>query len=310
VRPAHARSPSPLARLGAALVHPVVLGWAVSAVAVGVLVAWAIGTDELARLGPDNPPVPPQAAVCFALSGAAVARHARDHQRRGLLLAAGSLSFAVCIAHLTIALVDEPTVVDRLLFEAQLRDAGLARLGRLPPTTCLGLGGIGITMIALARGERTTAHMGALFIVIVTAGSLWTFVYDMPTGEGPGDYSEVSLLSAGLFVLLGLAILRATADVGLSRLTGSSPIARVMLRWVLPVVAAVPFVAGWLLLRTEASPAWWCGAAPPSSPRTRPSCVERSPSSTPPCSGGPPSSRRSTRPSRRASTPSRRASPW
>lgn len=106
-------------------------------------------------------------------------------------------------------------------------------------------------MIALARGERTTAHMGSLFIIIVTLGSLWTYVYDVSVADGPGDYSDVSVLSAALFVVLALAILRATADQGLSRLTDTSPIARVMLRRVLPVVAAVPFVAGWLLLRTE-----------------------------------------------------------
>jgi diguanylate cyclase (GGDEF)-like protein len=251
MRPAHARSPSPLGRAATAVADPAVLGWTVTVVALAVLAGWATGNDALTRIWSGNPPVPPQAAVCFAVSGVAVARHARDQERRGLLLAAGWLTFVVGVAHLAITLVDEPTTIDRLLFEAETRAAGLERLGRLPPTTCLGLGGIAITMIALARGHRATAHMGSLFIVIVTVGSLWTYVYDIPTSEGDGDYSDISVLSAGLFVVLGAAILRATADQGLSRLTDTSPIARVMLRRVLPVVAAVPFVAGWLLLRTE-----------------------------------------------------------
>jgi diguanylate cyclase (GGDEF)-like protein/PAS domain S-box-containing protein len=251
VRPAHARSPSPLVRLAVAATDPVVLGWAVTVVALGVLAGWATGTEALVRLGASNPPVPPQAAVCFAISGVAVALHAGDRDRRTLLLIAGGLSFAVGIAHLAIALVDEPTVLDRLLFEAETRAAGVERRGRLSPTTCLGLSAIGITMVALGRGERTTAHMGSLFIVIVTLGSLWTYAYDLSVADGQGDYSDVSLLSAALFVVLALAILRATADQGLSRLTDTSPVARVMLRRVLPVVAAVPFVVGWLLLRTE-----------------------------------------------------------
>jgi two-component system, cell cycle response regulator len=251
VRPAHARSPSPLVRLAAAVTDPVVLGWAVTVVALCVLAGWATGTEALVRWGGANPPVPPQAAVCFAVSGVAVARHAGDRDRRGLLLVAGGLSFAVGMAHLAIALVDEPTLLDRLLFEAETRAAGVERLGRLSPTTCLALSAIGITMVALARGERNAAHMGSLFIIIVTLGSLWTYVYDLSVADGPGDYSDVSLLTAAMFVVLSLAILRATADQGLSRFTDTSPVARVMLRRVLPVVAAVPFIAGWLLLRIE-----------------------------------------------------------
>ena len=120
----------------------------------------------------------------------AIARHAQDQARHRLLLAAGALSFAVCFVHLCLALVDEPTFIDRLLFEPALRDAGLARLGRLPPTTCLGLGGTAITMIALARGERLFAHMGSLFIIIVTLGSLWTYIYGISLEDGFGDYSD------------------------------------------------------------------------------------------------------------------------
>ena len=160
VRPAHARSPSPLVRLAAAATDPAVLGWAVTVVALGVLAGWATGTEALVRLGASNPPVAPQAAVCFAISGFAVALHAGDRDRHKLLLVAGGLSFAVGIAHLAITLVDEPTVLDRLLFEAETRAAGVERLGRLSPTTCLGLSAIGITMVALARGERSRRPHG------------------------------------------------------------------------------------------------------------------------------------------------------
>lgn len=249
---AHARSAAltaagPLRVLG----RPVVLGWAVTILAVAALVGWATGSEVLTSIVPSSPPLPPLAAVCFAVAGAAVAVHSRDPRRALLLHVAGWTSFAVGISHLALTLVDEPTILDRLLFEAELRDAGLARLGRLPPTTCLGMGAISIAMLALARRNRATAHMGSLFIVIVTGGSLWTYVYDLQVPETGGDHSEVSLLSALLFVVLACAILRSTADQGLSRLTDRSPIARVMLRLVLPVVAVVPFVAGWLLLRTE-----------------------------------------------------------
>ena len=216
-----------------------------------MLAGWATGTEALVRLGASNPPVAPQAAVCFAISGIAVARHAGDRDRHKLLLVAGGLSFAVGIAHLAIALVDEPTVLDRLLFEAETRAAGVERLGRLSPTTCLGLSAIGITMVALARGERITAHMGSLFIIIVTLGSLWTYVYDRVRPRRAGRLLRRVAPLRGPVRDPRLRDPAGDGRPGALTPHRHQPGRHVMLRRVLPVVAAVPFVVGWLLLRTE-----------------------------------------------------------
>lgn len=253
-----------------------VLAWLVVASGVVVLVGgWMLDVRELRSIIPGAVGMKPMTAVSL-MAGAAALLLLEDPdgngRRRvaGRLLAlvpgvAGVLVLAQYIFGVTLG-------IDELLYtDVDGRAAGVAYPGRIAPTTaaCSLLLTLSLLLLDVKprRGWRPS-EIPAVPMALVAVMSLIGYAYSIPAFYGPGAAAKMAVHTAGLFVLLAVAVVLVRPHGWLMRLGTTRDPGGVMVRRLAPMVLLMPLVLGWLHLRTsqwglfdERWGAWWLSVA-------------------------------------------------
>jgi diguanylate cyclase (GGDEF)-like protein len=163
--------------------------------------------------------------------------------------------------------IDEWPFIDR-----DGRAAGVDFPGRLAPTTgvCFVFLSAALLSLDLGRARRwRPSELLTLPILFVPSMSLIGYAYSIPAFFGPGAAAKMAVHTAMCFVVLALGILLARPRGWLVALARTTDPGGVMLRRLAPLAALIPFVLGWLHLRTVSSwhlfsfevGTWWLTAA-------------------------------------------------
>lgn len=224
------------------------VGVLVAAVAVSVLVGWALDQSLLKSMMPGRIAMNPMTAACFIASGAAVwilrsggiGRHIRWV---GFFAAAGVLAVAL------IRLRDEFTNnigIDQMFFRSQLGN------NRMAPSTAICFALTAIAML-LRDVRHRWCYRSAAFCTLVAGCiallALSGYVYDVDAIASFGGFVPMAINTAVAFLALCLGILFGTADREPLRTVLSDSDGGFMVRRLLPAAFFIPLLVGWVLLR-------------------------------------------------------------
>ena len=251
------------------------LGLVVIAAAVAVVaVGWGLDVRAVRSVIPGAVAMEVQTALGLGAAGAAIlllGPRARGRRRTaGLTLASvpGLLGITVVCEyalHLNLG-IDELPFVD---YDARV--AGLMYPGRFAPVVgvCfLLLSGALFTLDRGAKRRWRPSELLAMPMAIPAAMSLIGHAYSIPAFYGPSSASKLAVNTALCFLALAVALLLARPRGRVLELATTTSPAGVIVRRMVPLCLLVPFVLGWLQLRTvhsgllgDEEAAWWTTAA-------------------------------------------------
>jgi len=251
------------------------LGMVVIAAAVAVVgVGWGLDVPAVRSVIPGAVAMEVQTALGLGAGGAAVLllrpRARGRHRTAGLVLASvpGVLGLTV-LGEYALRLnlgIDELPFAD---YEARV--AELTYPGRFAPVVgvCfLLLTGALFTLDRGAKRRWRPSELLAIPMAIPAAMSLIGHAYSIPAFYGPSSASKLAVNTALCFLALAVALLLARPRGRVLELATTTSPAGVIVRRMVPLCLLVPFVLGWLQLRTvhwglfgDEEATWWTTAA-------------------------------------------------
>jgi PAS domain S-box-containing protein len=223
------------------------------------LLGWWLGIPALRSLFPGLATMKPNTALCFLLVGLSLwliqpssSELHNPHVRHtyvarvlsGLVGLIGLLTLAEYLFNLHLG-------IDEALFHGTLIATGVVHPGRMAGATALGFlllgGSLVLTTNCVPYIAQGLALLASLNGFVACVGYLLGAhsLYDIPA------YSSMALHTAILFLLMGLGVLAARPELGFMAAMTSEYMGGVMARRMLPLVAAVPVVFGWLRWRGQ-----------------------------------------------------------
>ncbi len=242
-------------RRAAAVRHSRVVTVIVGAIAVTVLVGWALDVQVLKSLVPHSIAMKINTALGFLLATCAVVLLARKHPPRRRVTVAAACALAVC-AMGAATLVEHATGldlgIDQALAEDARRDGNPGMPGRMAPATAFNFVLIGIGVLCLATPRpafQLVREAAALLVSVSSLVAITAYVLDV-TLPLPG-YSQMALPTAGCFFGLCYALLYARPQGALMDVLLDDHAAGTATRRALPLVVALPALLGWLRLQGQ-----------------------------------------------------------
>ena len=217
-----------------------------------VLAGWALDVRFLKGFAPSLATTKPNAAIGFMLAGGALLllRDQRHSAARGRAVGRVLAGGAVLIGALTLL---EYAVGGLGLDELLFRDPEGRYPGRMSPAAALYLVEIGAALIGLdaatKRGRQVTEALLWTVMIVVLLGLVgYAYSVDFLLGQSGGT-TGLSPMGAIVLPVLTAGVLAARPNLRpVSSLLGEEP-AAVVVRRLLPIALAVPFLLGILYLR-------------------------------------------------------------
>jgi PAS domain S-box-containing protein len=218
-----------------------------------VLCGWWLGIESLRRVAPGLVAMNPVTAIIFIVCAAALLLSDRIHgNSRFVFFACASCVLIVGLLGLA-SYVGLDLGIDRLLFKAMLNVPGQLP-NRMAPNTSLNFVLCGIALSLLAwrtRVAEITSQMLATGVLIVALIALLGYSYKTTALYAVGPFIPMALHTAVAFVLVTIGILASWGQRGWLGWVISSTPGALMIRRMLPSVALILAVLGWLRLRGE-----------------------------------------------------------
>jgi PAS domain S-box-containing protein len=233
------------------------------AVGSGVLVGWQVGSEALMRVLPGAAPMMPLTAVCFVLSGLALAllrpRNAategESRWRAPVGRTMGAIVGLVGLVTLSEYLLGWNLSLETWLHHDAVMAASVLFPGRMAGATALGF--VLVAAALLATDPRGRWRQGPAHFLGLAAGlngllAFEGYLFGAETLYRVVPFSSMAVHTAALFIVLGLGILFAAPTRGLMGVAASPQLGGAMARRVLPWVVTLPIVLGWLQQRGAA----------------------------------------------------------
>lgn len=231
-----------------------VLGLAVTALGCVVLLGWAIDSDGLTRLLPQLVAMQPATALDFALLGVAtVGLHCGWARSR--VPAAVPL-----LAVLTVAVVAGTALVTELAgwrYPITILGDMAQNEGRMSGITAVAHLIISAALLAAALGRVLVAHAAGVLALTLGLVGLSGYAFGPSDLYSVGYFQTLALHTALGIALLGMALVAANGEVGLTRLARSRTLGGRLARTLLPAVLVIPTVLGWVglwMMRNDYGP--------------------------------------------------------
>lgn len=216
------------------------------------LAGWLLHIPWLTCAASGAPTLAPDAAACFVLAGLALpalqAGHARFvHVAASVTGLTGLLTFVEYVFAL------DPGI-GRLLIEILPEAAQAEFPGRMAPASALNflLAGIGLLILALRRGDGAPAAQGLAGLVFLSGlFSLIGHLYGAQALRAFAPYQSMSVYATVAFLSLSSALLLAFPETGFMGALTSSRWGGAMARRLLPIIASVTVLLGWLRLEGQ-----------------------------------------------------------
>jgi signal transduction histidine kinase len=233
---------------------PIIAGGAVAVVGALVIAGWAFNLSFITtpRLG--GYPMLPLTALCCVLSGVSLTMAVRPH--RTATTEAIQQSLAALVATITVLTLYEylrggNSGFDLLLFGDRLRQVSLDPPGRIGINTAgtFLLYALGILSIPHDQRKRDLrAQMFATPGLIISLVALLGYVFGVKAMYGLAQSSGMTLVTAICLMILGIGILVAYPERGVSSLLMDEGAAGVLTRRLLPAALLAPIILG--IIRT------------------------------------------------------------
>ena len=189
-------------------------------------------------------------AILLVLSGLSLCLLHLDPEKKALRIAAEVCAAVVAI--LGLLTLSEHVMgwnlgIDQLLFEEAHGALATTSPGRMgpPASSCFTLTGIALLLLYARRAIRLT-QVVSIFVCLWALLAIIGFVYQAEQLYEIAHYTGIALpTSVGLFVL-GLGLLAARIDSGITSVIGRAHAGGLMARRLLLAVVVVPFLLGWV----------------------------------------------------------------
>ncbi|MGB0191850.1 MAG: histidine kinase dimerization/phospho-acceptor domain-containing protein, partial [Nocardioides sp.] len=219
-----------------------VLGLAVTALGCVVLLGWAIDSDGLTRLLPQLVAMQPATALDFALLGVATVGLHCGWARSRVPAAVPLLAVLTVVVVAGTALVTElagweyPITILGDMAQNEGRMSGITAVAHL--IICGAL-------LAAALGRVLVAHAAGVLALTLGLVGLSGYAFGPSDLYSVGYFQTLALHTALGIALLGMALVAANGEVGLTRLARSRTLGGRLARTLLPAVLVIPTVLGW-----------------------------------------------------------------
>jgi signal transduction histidine kinase/CheY-like chemotaxis protein len=231
-----------------------------AAIAVAVLVGWALKIEVLKGFGRGLPAMNPMTACCLLAASAALAllrpRDAGTTRRRlayllaGIVTAAGTLKLVAIVSGWSIPF-------DQWLWPGELGRADGPPV-RIPIRTALNLvlAGSGLLLLDVqTRRGRRPAELLSAGCAIIAFLALIAYSYGIVVYYRTSTYVPMSFPGAIAFFVLGIGILFARPDKGAVAIIASDTAGGLLARLLLPLALLLPLLLG--ALRRKGESAGW-----------------------------------------------------
>lgn len=226
-------------------------GLVVAAAGAAVLLGWLLDVPLLKSISPSWVTMKANTALGFVLSGLALANLGRPSRLQLVRLCAGAV---ILLSALTLAehVAGRDLHIDQLLVREPLDAVGTSAPGRMAPTTAAALTLSGAALL-LASGARAVVASQGLAILVVLAGllPLTGYCYGATQLLGIGQYTQMAVHTAALFVVLGLGLLGRSSHQGLFGEVNANGPGGWLWHRTLTLATIGPLLLGWLQVTGE-----------------------------------------------------------
>ena len=230
---------------------PFVAGTSAAGIGLLVLLGWALGSDALKTVVPGLIAMQPLTAVCFILSGVALAAAPRQKGSWWTVLAPAILVLLISLQTLIEYAFDADFGTDQLLFGNLVDRQPLAygHPGRMAEPTAISFACSALALL-LARSRAGLAYsFCATAPLIVAAAVLLGYLFGVEPLGAVFAFTYVAIHTALGLGLLAVSLLALRPDVGWVRYMLGRSVGAAAARRLLPVVIGVPMVVAWLVFK-------------------------------------------------------------
>jgi signal transduction histidine kinase len=238
---------------------PFIAGSVVAIMGALVLAGWALNLPAITQVSESGIPMIPLTALCFTLAGGSLTMAVRPH--RSAKTEAMQQTLAALVATIAVLSIYEyfsggGSKFDMLLFGDKLRGGPLSPPGRIPLNTAACLLLFALALLSIPHDQRwhdLRAQMFAtpgLFIALV---AILGYVFDVRGMYALSQSSGMALTTAIAHLILGVGILFAVRDRGVSALLMDEGAAGVLTRRLLPAALVAPVVLSIVRLTGESA---------------------------------------------------------
>lgn len=226
----------------------------------GVILGWVFNVWLSASLKNIIEDIPPNAAICFLLSGMAlwIRRERPKGYASTLAEICAGLVFLIGTLSLFQYVFDINLGIDQGFFKEFLPDRnGIYPPGRITPYLATNFVLIGFILFFLdVKSIRYPVHQ--FLVILILAGAyfnLLAHIYSLGYAEEifgmTQRYAQASLLSIVTFLLLGIGILLVRPYKGISSLITSKALGGKLVRWLIPPALILPIIFGYFEVYAE-----------------------------------------------------------
>lgn len=217
-----------------------------------VLLGWAFNIQWLKSILPGLVSMKANTAIGFVLLGSSLILHENKKNVRlfskiiaGFVLVLGLLTLSQYIFKINLG-------IDQLLFLDNPGAILTSSPGRMAPSTALMFILLSSSVISFQSqfGERI-AQVVVLFVVATGFVTFMGYAYGVTSLFYFHNYTAMALHSAILLVLISLSILFSTPQIGIMNILLNRNVGGDMVRKILPVVILLPFLIGWLHVKSQ-----------------------------------------------------------
>jgi PAS domain S-box-containing protein len=142
--------------------------------------------------------------------------------------------------------------IDQLLFTEPTGATATTSPGRMgpPASTCLTLSGIALLLLHSRRNVRF-AQFAAIIVSLWALFAIIGYAYQVEQLYGIARFTGIALHTAVAFFLLGLGILAARPDQGITSVISSAHAGGAMARRLIVAAILVPILLGWIRLAVQ-----------------------------------------------------------
>ena len=238
---------------------PVIAGSTVLALGALVLAGWALDLPIVTRVSRTGLPMLPLTALCFVLAGGSLLMTVRPHRTssdEAIQQTLAALVATIAILTLYEYLRDSGPGFDLLLFGDKLRKLTWFPPGRIATNSAATLLLFALALLALPHDQRKhdlRAQMFATPGLLIPLVAITGYVFGVTGMYSLSQSSGMALPTAIGHLILGIGIVFACRDRGVSALLMDEGAAGVLTRRLLPAAVLAPVVLGIIRLAGDSA---------------------------------------------------------
>src|SRR5438105_1330204 len=229
---------------------PVIAGGAVAIVGAVVLAGWGFNLSLITAARPGGYAMLPLTALCLVLAGGSLTMAARPH--RSPTTEAVQQSLAALVATISVLTLYEylrsgASGFDLLLFGDRLHQVSLDPAGRMSINTAGAFLLLSLALLSIPHDQRRQdlrAQMFATPGLFISLIGLLGYVFGVKGMYGISQFSGMALATAICLMVLGIGVLVAVPNRGVTSLLMDEGAAGVLTRHLLPAALLAPIILG------------------------------------------------------------------